>query len=42
LDLRMKIMHDIDPFNSNGSDLQVHHIEYNRKVMEKNDSKNDE
>jgi RNA polymerase sigma-70 factor, ECF subfamily len=34
LDLRFQIMKDIDPFSSNGSDLQLHHLEYNRKIME--------
>lgn len=34
LDLRLKIMKEIDPFNSNGSALQLHHIQHNRDVME--------
>lgn len=34
LDLRFEIMKGIDPFNSNGSALQLHHLEHNRKVME--------
>jgi RNA polymerase sigma-70 factor (ECF subfamily) len=34
LDLRFKIMKEIDPFNSNGADLQLHHIQHNRDVME--------
>ncbi len=34
LDLRFKIMKDIDPFQSNGSDLQLHHLEHNKKIME--------
>lgn len=34
LDLRFKIMKDLDPFNSNGSDLQLHHLEHNKKIME--------
>lgn len=34
LDLRFKIMKDIDPFNSNGSDLQLHHIQHNRDIMD--------
>jgi len=34
LDLRFKVMKEIDPFNSNGSDLQLHHLQSNRKVME--------
>jgi RNA polymerase sigma-70 factor (ECF subfamily) len=34
-DLRMKIIRGIDPFNSNAAELQLHHLEHNRKVMEK-------
>jgi RNA polymerase sigma-70 factor, ECF subfamily len=34
-DLRMKILKEIDPFESNASDLQLHHLEHNRQVMEK-------
>jgi len=34
-DLRMQILRDIDPFKSNASELQLHHLEHNRKVMEK-------
>lgn len=34
-DLRMKIVQGIDPFNSNASALQLHHLEHNRQVMEK-------
>lgn len=34
-DLRMKILKEIDPFKSKASDLQLHHLEYNRQVMEK-------
>jgi RNA polymerase sigma-70 factor, ECF subfamily len=41
LDLRFKIMKEIDPFNSTGSDLQLHHIQYNRSVMENYSEKND-
>ncbi len=33
-DLRMKIVQNIDPFNSDASALQLHHLEHNRKVME--------
>jgi RNA polymerase sigma-70 factor, ECF subfamily len=33
-DLRMKIIQGIDPFESNASALQLHHLEHNRKVME--------
>ena len=35
LDLRLNIMKEIDPFNSKGSDLQIHHLQHNRDVMEK-------
>ena len=34
LDLRLEIMKEIDPFDSNGSDLQLYHLEHNREVME--------
>ncbi len=34
LDLRLQIVREIDPFQSAGSDLQIHHLEHNRKVME--------
>ncbi len=34
-DLRMQIMREIDPFNSNAAELQLHHLEHNRQVMEK-------
>jgi len=33
-DLRMKILQEIDPIKSNGSALQLHHLEYNSQVME--------
>lgn len=39
-DLRMKILREIDPFKSNASELQLHHLEHNRKVMEKYVEKN--
>lgn len=42
LDLRFQIMKEIDPFNSKGSDLQLHHIQHNRDVMENYSEKNDE
>ncbi|MBK8505820.1 MAG: RNA polymerase sigma factor [Saprospiraceae bacterium] len=35
LDLRMKILQEIDPFESSAAELQLHHLEHNRKVMEK-------
>ena len=34
LDLRLKILKELDPFDSEGSDLQLHHLEHNTKVME--------
>jgi len=34
-DLRMKILQEIDPFESGASELQLHHLEHNRQVMEK-------
>ncbi len=34
-DLRMSIMREIDPFKSKASELQLHHLEHNRRVMEK-------
>ncbi|MFI5153542.1 MAG: RNA polymerase sigma factor [Chitinophagales bacterium] len=34
-ELRMKILRGIDPFRSNAATLQLHHLEHNRKVMEK-------
>lgn len=33
-DLRMKIVQGIDPFESPAAELQLHHLEHNRKVME--------
>lgn len=33
-DLRMKIIQSIDPFESAAAELQLHHLEHNRKVME--------
>lgn len=34
LDLRMKILQELDPFESKAAELQLHHLEHNRKVME--------
>jgi RNA polymerase sigma-70 factor (ECF subfamily) len=34
-ELRMQILRGIDPFESNAAELQLHHLEYNRQVMEK-------
>ena len=33
-DLRMKILHELDPFESAAAELQLHHLEHNRNVME--------
>jgi RNA polymerase sigma-70 factor (ECF subfamily) len=34
-DLRVEVLKGIDPFKSNAADLQLHHLEHNRRVMEK-------
>ena len=34
-DLRMKILQELDPFESAAAELQLHHLEHNRQVMEK-------
>lgn len=34
-DLRLKILQEIDPFESGAAELQLHHLEHNRGVMEK-------
>ena len=34
-DLRMQILQETDPFDSKAAALQLHHLEHNRKVMEK-------
>jgi RNA polymerase sigma-70 factor (ECF subfamily) len=34
-ELRMKILREIDPFESGASELQLHHLEHNRQVVEK-------
>jgi RNA polymerase sigma-70 factor (ECF subfamily) len=34
-DLRMKILQEIDPFESDASALQLYHLEHNSRVMEK-------
>jgi RNA polymerase sigma-70 factor (ECF subfamily) len=39
-DLRMKIIQGIDPFESGAAELQLHHLEHNRKVMEEYLQKN--
>ena len=33
-DLRMKILQELDPFVSGAAELQLHHLEHNRQVME--------
>lgn len=33
-DLRMQVVRGIDPFESGAAELQLHHLEHNRKVME--------
>jgi len=33
-DLRMEVLKEIDPFHSAAHDLQLHHLEFNRKQME--------
>lgn len=40
-DLRMKILKEIDPFSSGAHELQLHHLEHNRRVMEKYLEKSD-
>jgi len=34
-DLRMKILQELDPFESGAAELQLHHLEHNQQVMEK-------
>jgi RNA polymerase sigma-70 factor (ECF subfamily) len=34
-DLRMQVLREIDPLKSKASELQLHHLEHNRQVMEK-------
>ena len=34
LDLRMELLQNIDPFESGAAELQLHHLEHNRQVME--------
>jgi RNA polymerase sigma-70 factor (ECF subfamily) len=34
-DLRMKILQELDPLESGAAELQLHHLEHNRQVMEK-------
>jgi RNA polymerase sigma-70 factor (ECF subfamily) len=35
LDLRLKILQELDPFESGAAELQLHHLEHNRQVMER-------
>ena len=42
LDLRLRIMKEIDPFNSKGAALQLHHIQHNRDIMENYSEKVDD
>ena len=41
-DLRMQIVSGIDPFESAAAELQLHHLEHNREVMEKYLEENNE
>jgi RNA polymerase sigma-70 factor (ECF subfamily) len=34
-DLRMKILQELDPFESGAAELQLHHLDHNRQFMEK-------
>ncbi len=34
-DLRMEVLQEIDPFSSSAHELQLHHLEHNRRVMNK-------
>lgn len=34
-DLRMEILQELDPYTSSAAELQLHHLEHNRSVMEK-------
>ena len=37
-DLRMKVMQELDPFTSPAAELQLHHLEFDRQVMEKHEA----
>jgi RNA polymerase sigma-70 factor (ECF subfamily) len=39
-DLRTQLLKEIDPFESAATELQLHHLEHNRKVMENYSEKN--
>lgn len=41
LDLRMEVLKEINPYTSGAHELQLHHLEHNRRVMEKYLEKND-
>lgn len=41
MDLRLEILKDLDPFESDAAELQLHHLEHNRGVMEKYLNKNE-
>lgn len=34
-DLRLKVLQELDPFESGAAELQLHHLQHNRQVMEK-------
>lgn len=34
-DLRLKVLQELDPFESEAAELQLHHLEHNRQVMER-------
>jgi RNA polymerase sigma-70 factor (ECF subfamily) len=34
LNLRLEVLQEIDPFHSKAHELQLHHLEHNRRVME--------
>lgn len=40
-ELRMKILRELDPFQSRAAELQLHHLEHNRQVMEKHLEENE-
>lgn len=40
-DLRMEVLKDIDPYSSGAHELQLHHLEHNRRVMEEYLKKNE-
>ncbi len=40
LDLRLAILQELDPFESDAAELQLHHLAHNRQVMEKYLEKN--